>query len=73
LPVYRAGAWLRHSEIDRAARKTRQQAQELEQRRKPPHVKNVWAPGSMEWAAEQEKARSAAAPDPVPHTPPDID
>jgi len=27
----------------------------------------------MEWAAEQEKARSAAAPDPVPHTPPDID
>jgi hypothetical protein len=64
---------LRHSEIDRAARKTRQQAQELEQRRKPPLVKTVWAPGSMEWAAEQEKARSAAAPDPVPHTPPDID
>jgi predicted phage terminase large subunit-like protein len=52
---------------------TRQQAQELEQRRKPPLVKTVWAPGSMEWAAEQEKARSAAAPDPVPHTPPDID
>ena len=42
------------------------------QRRKP-LVKIVWAPGSMEWAAEQEKARSAAAPDPVPHTPPDID
>jgi hypothetical protein len=52
---------------------TRQQAQELEQRRKPSPVKPVWAPGSMEWAAEQEKARSAAAPDPMPHTPPNID
>ena len=52
---------------------TRQQAQELEQRRKPPPVKPVFAPGSMEWQAEQEKARSAAAPDPVPLTPPDIE
>jgi hypothetical protein len=45
---------------------TRRQTQELEQRRKPPPVKTVWAIGSMEWAAEQEKARSTAAPDPVP-------
>ncbi len=52
---------------------TRRQAQELEQRRKPPPIKTVWARGSMEWAAEQEKARSTAAPDPVPHTPPDIE
>jgi hypothetical protein len=46
---------------------TRRQLEEREQRRKPPPVKTVWARGSMEWAAEQEKARSAAAPDPVPH------
>ena len=39
---------------------TRQQAQELEQRRKPPPVKTLYAPGSMEWQAEQEKARSTA-------------
>jgi len=39
---------------------TRQQAQELEQRRKPLPVKTVCAPGSMEWQAEQEKARSTA-------------
>src|SRR5439155_6916557 len=52
---------------------TRQRVQELEQRRKPPPVKTVFAPGSMEWLAEQEKARSAAAPDPGPHTPPDVD
>ncbi len=51
---------------------TRRQAQELEQRCKPPTVKTVWAPGSMEWQAEQEKARSAAAPDPVLRTLPDI-
>jgi Terminase RNaseH-like domain len=51
---------------------TRRQAQELEQRRKVPLVKTVWAPGSMEWQAEQEKARSTAAPDPVSRTPPDI-
>src|SRR5438309_3254353 len=35
---------------------TRQRVQELEQCRKPPPVKIVWARGSMEWAAEQEKA-----------------
>jgi hypothetical protein len=52
---------------------TRLQLQEREQRRKPPPVKTVWARGSMEWAAEQVKARSAAAPDPVPHTRPDIE
>ena len=45
----------------------RRQVQELEQRRKPSPIKTVWARGSMEWAAEQEKARSSAAPDPVPH------
>jgi len=51
---------------------TRQRVQELEQRRKPPPVKTVFAPGSMEWLAEQEKARSTAAADPVSHTPPDV-
>lgn len=51
---------------------TRQRVQELEQRRKPPPVKTVFAPGSMEWLAEQEKARSTAAPDPVSHTLPDV-
>ncbi len=39
---------------------TRQQAQEIEQRCKPPPVKTLYAPGSMEWQAEQEKARSTA-------------
>jgi len=52
---------------------TRRQAQELEERRKPPPVKTVWAPGCMEWAAEQEKARSAKATDPVPRTPLDVE
>jgi hypothetical protein len=52
---------------------TRLQAEALEQRRKPPPVKTVIAPGSMEWFAEQEKARSTVAPDPVPHTPSDIE
>src|SRR4029077_17822388 len=33
---------------------TRRQLEELEQRRKPPPVKTVWAVGCMEWAAEQE-------------------
>jgi predicted phage terminase large subunit-like protein len=51
----------------------RQCAQEIEEQRKPQPVKTVWAIGSMEWQAEQEKARSAAAPDPEPQTPPDID
>jgi predicted phage terminase large subunit-like protein len=51
---------------------TRRQTQELEQRRKPLPIKTVWAPGSMEWAAEQEKARSTPASDPVPHTPRDV-
>jgi predicted phage terminase large subunit-like protein len=52
---------------------TRRQAQEIEQRHKPPPVKTVWAPGSMEWQAEQEEARSPAAPDPMPHTPRDVE
>jgi hypothetical protein len=51
----------------------RQRAQELEQRRKPPPIKTVLAPGSMEWFAEQEKARSSATPAPVPHSSPDIE
>jgi predicted phage terminase large subunit-like protein len=51
----------------------RRQVQELEQRRKPPPVKTVWAIGSMEWLAEQEKARLTAAPDPVSHIPPDVE
>ena len=52
---------------------TRRQLQEREQRRKPPPVKTVWDRGSMEWLAEQEKARSTAAPAPVPHTPRDVE
>ena len=52
---------------------TRQRVQQLEQRRKPAPVKTVLAPGSMEWFAEQEKARSTEAADPVPHNPPDIE
>jgi predicted phage terminase large subunit-like protein len=43
---------------------TRQRAHELEQKRKPPPPKTVWAPGSVEWLAEQEKARSSVAPAP---------
>ena len=35
----------------------RQCAQEIEEHRKPQPVKPVWAPGSMEWQAEQDKAR----------------
>jgi hypothetical protein len=51
----------------------RQRAEELERRRKPPPIKTVLAPGSMEWFAEQEKARSSATPAPVPHSSPDIE
>jgi predicted phage terminase large subunit-like protein len=51
----------------------RQRAQELEQRRKPPPIKTILAPGSMEWFAEQEKARSNAASAPVPHSSPDTE
>jgi hypothetical protein len=40
----------------------RQRAQELEQHRKPPPVNTVYARGSMEWQAEQEKARKPAPP-----------
>ena len=44
----------------------RQRAEELDQRRKPPPVKTVWAIGSMEWQAEQEKAdRTAASVEPL--------
>ena len=38
----------------------RRRAQELEEQRKPQPVKTVWAIGSMEWQAEQEKARRTA-------------
>jgi hypothetical protein len=51
----------------------RRLAEEAEQRRKPQPVQTTWANGSMEWAAEQETARSTAAPDPVPHTSPDVE
>ena len=36
---------------------TRQQVREFAQRRKPPSVKTLWARGSMEWLADQEKER----------------
>ena len=53
---------------------TRRQLEEREQRRKPPPVKTGWAPGCMEWAAEQEeKARAAGTPAPVLHTPRDVE
>ena len=47
-------------------------AWELEERRKPPPVKIEWAGGSMEWFAEQEKARSTATSSAVPHSSPDM-
>ena len=37
----------------------RRRAEELEERRKPPPVKTVYARGSMEWQAEQEKLKKA--------------
>ena len=37
----------------------RRRAEELEARRKPPPVKTVYARGSMEWQAEQEKLNKA--------------
>jgi hypothetical protein len=37
-------------------------AQELEKQRKPPPLKTVWAIGSMEWLAEQQKVRRVARP-----------
>ncbi len=51
----------------------RQLAEAAAQHRKPPLAKTVYAPGSMEWLFEQEKARSTAAPAPVPHTPRDVE
>ena len=51
----------------------RQLAETAAQQSKPPPAKSVFAPGCMEWLAEQEKARSTAAPDPVPRTPPDVE
>ena len=50
----------------------RQLAETAAQQSKPPPVKTAYAPGCMEWLAEQEKARSTAAPDPAPRTPPDV-
>ena len=38
----------------------RQRAQELEQRRKPQPSPTVWAPGCMEWQAEQEKQKKVS-------------
>ena len=39
----------------------RQCAQEIEEHRKPQPTKPLWAPGSMEWQAEQDKAGRTAA------------
>jgi len=44
----------------------RQRAQELEEQRKPQPVKTVWAIGSMEWQAEQEKAGQTVVSNPAP-------
>jgi hypothetical protein len=44
----------------------RRQAQALEVPRKPQPVKTVWAIGSMEWQAEQEKAPRTAESAPAP-------
>jgi predicted phage terminase large subunit-like protein len=38
----------------------RRRAEEIEERRKPAPVKPVYAPGSMEWQAEQEKQKTTA-------------
>jgi terminase large subunit-like protein len=38
---------------------TRRQAQQLEERRQPPPVKTVYARGSVEWQAEQDKLMKA--------------
>ena len=34
----------------------RQKAEELTQQSKPPPAKTIWAPGSVEWLAEQNNA-----------------
>jgi predicted phage terminase large subunit-like protein len=53
---------------------TCRRAQELERSREPPPVKTVWAPGCMEWLAEQEeKARLTATRASVPHILPDVE
>jgi predicted phage terminase large subunit-like protein len=44
----------------------RQRAQELQQRDKPQPTKPVWAIGSMEWQAEQEKAGQTVVSNPAP-------
>jgi hypothetical protein len=44
----------------------RRQAPALEVQRKPQPVKTVWAIGSMEWQAEQEKAPRTGASAPAP-------
>jgi hypothetical protein len=51
----------------------RRQAQAAEEQHKPQPRETEFARGSLEWQAEQEKARSTAVPAPVPHTPPDIE
>ena len=35
---------------------TRRLAEQVERRRKPPPVRTVWAKGSLEWLAEQNKS-----------------
>jgi hypothetical protein len=42
---------------------TRKQAEALQRAFKPESEKPNWAPGSLEWQAEQEKGRHKGAPD----------
>ena len=52
--------WFKKPFPSRGIFETTASKRKSEQRRKPPPVKTVYAPGSMEWQAEQEKARSTA-------------
>ncbi|HEX6506251.1 MAG TPA: hypothetical protein VF221_01345 [Chloroflexota bacterium] len=40
----------------------RRQAEELKQQREPEPRKTHWAPGSVEWQAEQDKMKSGSIP-----------
>ena len=41
---------------------TRRRAEELKQQSEPQPRKTHWAPGSVEWQAEQDKMKSVPAP-----------
>jgi hypothetical protein len=41
---------------------TRRRAEELKQQSEPQPPKTVWAPGSVEWQAEQDKLKSLPVP-----------